>query len=122
LPTTFTVYLPKYAPSRDCYEWGPYKEPLIPGKFNIPEPFTVTQPQPHIHVALVPALGIDKNGTRLGWGHGFYDRLLSIHTPVRIGVIFSDQEWDTLPIDNWDIPITHIVTEHGLRKILVPPH
>ena len=90
--TTNPLYLPKYNPQKDAYDWAPYKEPLQPSKFNIPEPATACDTPPTLDACLVPALGIDPNGHRIGWGHGYFDRLLSTEIPHRIGIIFDCQQ------------------------------
>lgn len=66
-----------------------------------------------IDVALVPGLGWDRKGGRLGRGGGYYDRLLA-HPEfrgVRCGIFFSVQEMDELPMEQWDVRLDLIVTE-----------
>ncbi len=59
-----------------------------------------------IHLILVPGLGFEPNGFRLGYGKGHYDRWLKDHPYVpTIGVGFEEQRVDTLPLDPWDIPV-----------------
>lgn len=47
---------------------------------------------------------------RLGRGGGFYDRLLPRLTCPTIGICFSYRVLDALPLDPWDVPLTHLVT------------
>jgi len=47
---------------------------------------------------------------RLGRGGGFYDRLLPRLTCPTVGICFSYRVLDTLPLDPWDAPLTHLVT------------
>jgi 5-formyltetrahydrofolate cyclo-ligase len=64
---------------------------------------------------VVPAVGIDAKGHRLGWGHGYFDRLLSTAIPHRIGIIFDCQRMsDHIKSDPWDISLTGIITERQL--------
>ncbi len=113
-----SLALPVYNPTLDFYEWGPFKPPLKQSKFNIPEPATAFKTPPTIEACLVPALGIDNQGNRIGWGHGYFDRLISKEIPIRIGVIYEAQKINaTFTPDPWDIPLTHIITEHGLKKL-----
>ena len=107
--------LPVFNHQTNCYDWGPYKQPLVPSKFNIPEPALAFDPTPKLDACLVPAVGIDLKGNRIGWGHGYFDRLLSINIPIRMGVIFNQQIIKP-PItpNNWDVPLTHILTESGI--------
>lgn len=93
---------------------------LVPGAFGIAEP-----PGPGVDVAtvdafLIPGLGFDRRGARLGFGGGYYDRALAWtrqaqKLPLLIGVGYSWQVLDeTLPADDWDVPLSHLVTEEGL--------
>ena len=109
--------LPVFNDQTNSYDWGPYKQPLIPSKFNIPEPALAFDKAPKLDACLVPAVGIDLNGNRIGWGRGYFDRLLSINIPIRMGVIFNQQiiKPPITPHD-WDVPLTHILTESGIIK------
>lgn len=66
---------------------------------------------------IVPGLGFDRSRHRLGRGKGFYDRFLRTaraHAPDRIhavGVCFSDQLLDRVPVDGHDVPVDGIITE-----------
>ena len=69
------------------------------------------------HVMLVPLLGFDGHGTRLGYGGGYYDRTLGSLAvrPRLIGFAFALQEVDHIPRDAHDVPLDVIVTEQGVR-------
>lgn len=75
-------------------------------------------------IILLPLVGFDRHGSRLGQGAGHYDRALATldaqcledpasvgQRPVRIGIAWSVQEAATLPRDPWDMPLDHIITE-----------
>ena len=110
--TTNALYLPKYNPKKNGYDWALYKEPLTASKFNIPEPATACGTSPTLDACVVPAVGIDPNGHRIGWGHGYFDRLLSTKIPHRIGIIFDCQRISApIKSDIWDIPLTGTITE-----------
>lgn len=66
---------------------------------------------------LVPLLGYDAAGYRLGSGGGFYDRLLARRGPRPrcLGVAFSQQYVPDLPRDPWDQPLDGILTERGMQ-------
>lgn len=74
-------------------------------------------------VILVPLLGFDKHGTRLGYGGGYYDRTLAAmpRRPRLIGFAFALQEIDHIPRDTHDIPLDTIVTEAGVRHFQPQP-
>ena len=68
--------------------------------------------------ALVPMIGWDEAGYRLGYGAGFFDRTLaSLATkPVVIGVSYELSRMKTIHPQSWDIPMDWVVTEHGTYR------
>ncbi|HEY5889875.1 MAG TPA: 5-formyltetrahydrofolate cyclo-ligase [Acidimicrobiia bacterium] len=72
----------------------------------------------HIDLFLVPGLGFDSRGNRIGRGGGYYDRELAMRRPdvLTIGVTVENRVFDELPVDLHDQPITHLVTELGVRE------
>jgi len=74
-----------------------------------------TTPLAQIDVILMPLVGFDAKGNRLGMGGGYYDRTLNmIHTmenpPQLIGLAHDCQQVEQLPIEGWDIPLDMIIT------------
>jgi 5-formyltetrahydrofolate cyclo-ligase len=74
-----------------------------------------------VDVVLVPGLVFDSHGSRLGFGRGYYDRLLTQLGPdvVRIGVTRDALVVDRLPSDSWDVSMTHLATGLGVTEILL---
>jgi 5-formyltetrahydrofolate cyclo-ligase len=74
-------------------------------------------PQVEPDIVLMPLLGFDKRGTRLGYGGGYYDRTLErlSKRPRLVGLAFAAQELDDIPREAHDVPLDTIVTEHGAR-------
>ena len=69
---------------------------------------------------LIPLVGFDARGNRLGMGAGFYDRALSKRLgrrPLAIGVAFGCQQVDSLPVDPWDQPLDYVVTDAGVIDV-----
>ena len=68
-------------------------------------------------VILMPLLGFDKHGTRLGYGGGYYDRTLSTMSkrPKLVGLAFTAQEYPEIPREDHDVPLDAVVTEDGVR-------
>lgn len=65
-------------------------------------------------VVLVPGVGFDRLGHRLGQGGGFYDRLLSRDDrPEAWGMAYAAQILPKLPTDPWDHPVDRVITERG---------
>lgn len=67
---------------------------------------------------LVPVLGFDRLGTRLGYGGGYYDRTVAAMAvrPRLIGLAFARQEFDQLPALPHDMRLDAVVTEAGFRR------
>ncbi len=85
---------------------------LSPGAYGIPEPSAGEEEDPScIDLLLVPGVGFDLEGFRLGWGKGYYDRLLKRAGGTKVGVAFSFQVLERLPRDHWDVPVDAVVTE-----------
>jgi 5-formyltetrahydrofolate cyclo-ligase len=96
--------------------WAP-GEPTTRGVWDIHVPLaTAAETAPD--VLLVPLLGFDRRGYRLGYGGGFYDRTLAIlrrtKPIIAIGVAYADQELDEVPVAEYDEPLDWIMTERGV--------
>ena len=76
-------------------------------------------PANEIDLALVPGLCFDRSGARLGYGRGYYDRLLAAFPPdvPRVGVTVSDLVVDELPTTERDVRVTHLATERGVEAL-----
>lgn len=90
--------------------------PLYPAGFGTLAP-EESAPKVAPDVILMPLLGFDRRGTRLGYGGGYYDRTLAAldKSPRLIGFAFAVQELDHVPREPHDIPLDAIVTEKGFR-------
>jgi len=87
--------------------------------FQQPRADAALLPLPDLALALVPGLAFDQRGNRIGHGLGYYDGLLA-EVPRRvplIGVTSDAQVVPELPHTPRDIPMTHLVTESGLRAV-----
>jgi len=69
-----------------------------------------------LDVLLVPLVGVDRQGSRLGMGGGYYDRTLGSVSkrPYLIGIAHQCQLVDTLPVQPWDVPLDALITEQQL--------
>lgn len=96
--------------------WEP-GAPLYPSGFGTLAPDELA-PVVEPDVILMPLLGFDKHGTRLGYGGGYYDRTLSrlSKRPRLVGFAFAVQEFDHIPRDDHDVPLDFIVTENGVTR------
>ena len=92
-------------------------EVLYVGKFGILEPIKSKPKIPDL--ILVPILAFDKNKYRLGYGKGFYDRYLNKYLKkfkniFTVGIAFSFQRHDNLPVSQKDVKLDYIITEKGI--------
>jgi 5-formyltetrahydrofolate cyclo-ligase len=100
----------------------PYKygDKLVKNKFNVPEPVTEKENDlKKIDLVFVPALMVDKKGYRLGYGAGYYDRFLPLlkDTCVKIVPITEELFVESLPYDDFDVPVDIVVTEKMFNSI-----
>jgi len=65
----------------------------------------------HIDLMIVPGLAYTREGFRLGYGGGYYDRLLANYKGVTLSLVFKEQIMDRIPIDQHDVPVQVLVTE-----------
>lgn len=87
---------------------------LKPGAFGIPEPPPATPVTPDL--ILVPGLAFDASGARLGYGRGYFDRLLTKFPGASIGLAFDFQVLARLPQDTHDVPVDIVATEARLVR------
>ena len=101
----------------DFYKWS-FSDPLKINKYGIPEPETENIVYPDI--LLIPLVAFDKNLNRLGYGGGYYDRLIEKLSKkkniIKIGLAFSVQEIDKVPINVYDQKLDYIVTNEYIIK------
>jgi len=101
--------------------WKP-GEVLETSTFGIPEPLAASPilSSDQVDLILVPAVACDFQGYRLGYGGGFYDRLLGDPQWSRkptIGITFAFAHVPKLAIDPWDRPLTGVCTEAGITLV-----
>jgi 5-formyltetrahydrofolate cyclo-ligase len=68
-------------------------------------------------VALIPMIGWDEAGHRLGYGGGYFDRTLAVPgKPVAIGIADERARIPTIRPQPWDVPMDWVVTERGVYR------
>lgn len=121
-----TVFLPRCRPD----EPGVMDMLLCRGPHELEvSSFGIPQPRPDTHarrlseeelcageetLIVVPALAFDREGFRLGYGGGYYDRLLALARCTSVGLAFHDLVLNSLPRDGWDRPVGAVCTEEEL--------
>lgn len=112
------VYLPRVEQGLVYYEVnGP--EDLQRGAWAIPEPqrhCPILAQDEKLDLVVVPGIVFDKTGARLGYGRGFYDRVLDLVGDTYVGLAYDFQVQDELPTDPWDKKMAAVVTEKRLLK------
>lgn len=84
-------------PKADCKEYKPKENDII----------------------ILPCLSVDKNGYRIGYGKGYYDRFLKDFNGVSICPCYDEMLTDTLPIDEHDIKINVLVTQYITKEVIL---
>lgn len=115
----FNISLPKIKKNYDMdfYRWS-FNEPLKINKYGIPEPVSKILIYPDI--LLVPLVAFDKKLNRLGYGGGYYDRLIEKLTKrkkiLKIGLAFSVQKINKVPINKYDKKLDYVLTNKYIIK------
>ena len=115
----YSISLPKIRKNKTMsfYQWS-FKDPLTINIYGIPEPISQNKVAPEI--LLIPLVGFDRQLNRLGYGGGFYDRYISKIKKnkkiIKIGLGFSFQKIDKLPINKHDKKLDYILTEKSFTK------
>ena len=91
---------------------------LLTGKWGIREPGADAPPVSinEIDFLLIPGVAFDRSGNRLGYGRGYYDKLLSIADPAltRVAAAYSCQIVEAVPVGPNDQRIDSIITENEI--------
>jgi 5,10-methenyltetrahydrofolate synthetase len=96
-------------------EWHPGIV-LTKGPLDIPYPADSQEITPD--AVLLPMNGWDRQGFRLGYGAGFFDRTLASlpKRPLVIGVSYELAKMDSIQPQSWDLPMDYVVTERGVYR------
>lgn len=88
-------------------------EQLVPGTFGIPAPGEdcPVVDRTEIGLVLVPCLMCDREGYRLGYGGGYYDRWLAGYRGFTVCVCPEERVMDCLPREEFDVPVDLVLTE-----------
>ncbi len=102
--------------------WWPGME-IATNRLGIPEPVdtNASLAPDALDVVLVPLLGFDRRGHRLGFGGGYYDRSFAFlrdlerpSKPLLVGIGYASQEVDHIEPEDWDVRLDYVATEREL--------
>ena len=111
-----SVSLPKVSEDEMTFRKVEDVSKLEKGEFDIPEPKDNAPIQEKHDVILVPCVGLDNQGNRIGYGVGFYDKYLEGNNAVKIALSYSKQIVKAIPVSNNDVKMDWIVTEKDVIK------
>lgn len=96
------------------------QDPLAPNRYKILEPsHPQIFPKEELDLVLLPLVGFDFKGNRLGMGAGYYDKTFAFHKdkPFLLGLGYEIQKIEEITADPWDIPLDGVLTESKLYLI-----
>lgn len=112
-------------PGRLCFApWRP-GQPLVTNRYGIPEPdvdpSALLGPEA-LALVVLPLVGFDAAGNRLGMGAGWYDRSFAFRRgrpapPWLVGAAFSTQRVEAIDRQDWDVPLDAVCTEHNTHVV-----
>ena len=110
-----TIVLPKITnETMEFYKIDSINEQLIKSKFGVEEPSGEKDNlinKENIDLIIVPGVCFDKEKNRMGFGKGYYDKYLENSNLITIGICFSEQILDKLPVTANDIKMEQIITD-----------
>lgn len=88
------------------------------GHFHVMEPVDRSQPFcEENYISITPGLAFDKQGNRVGFGKGYYDRFFSKYpNGYKVGVAFAGQIYEKIPAAKWDVPMDIVITELSANR------
>ena len=118
--TRLRVLLPVSLPGHRI-EWAVDTGARVAGRHGIAEPDgprLATAAAADLDLLIVPACAVDMSGTRLGWGLGYYDRMLGTlsRCPPVYAVVDDEDVYSSLPRDAHDVPVTGAVTSTRILR------
>ncbi len=122
------IFVPVISDRRHCrLRFYPLKGQTRPGTFGISVPRLRVRPvSPQwLDLIVMPSVGVDADGRRLGMGGGYYDRALAFRRrrrhwkgPHLVGLAFECQRTDVEFADAWDVRLNSLATESGVEHFL----
>lgn len=108
--------LPRVCGDRmDFYQITSFQD-LSEGSFHVMEPKEYCKKMEEEGLVLVPGVVFDKQGGRIGYGKGYYDKYFALHGRKlqKIGIGYTIQIIDTIPATSLDVPLNGLVSEEDI--------
>lgn len=117
-PDQRRIFFPKVSGEHLVFSSAESKEDFVEGAYGIPEPISDRNTESSgIDLIFVPGVAFDRYGHRLGYGKGYYDRLIErCPDTTFIGVCLDEFCIEKLPVDPWDAKVDFVVTQAGIYK------
>ncbi len=124
------VYVPiidRYQQRKMVFQRYKPTVPMQRNRFGIVEPLLKPRHQlakPRLDLVLMPLVGFDLCGVRLGMGGGYYDTNFAfrmdrwrLKKPLLVGLAFDVQHCEHLSRNHWDVPVDAVLTETGVKRV-----
>lgn len=114
------IFVPAFSKSSNTYKVARFTgfDNLIEGPYRIPQPKNIEEVDINlIDVDLIPGLGFDRRGVRLGYGKGVYDKLLGASRASRLALAYDFQVVNRIPKEKHDLVVDMIITESRIYEI-----
>ncbi len=90
---------------------------IAKNNLGIPEPTSGKKADHNlIEVILIPLVVVDLRGNRIGYGGGYYDRLLKGTKAIKVGLSLANPVERLSQTDNWDVPLDYLITPYKIYK------
>lgn len=87
------------------------------GNYGILEPKIQTKnivKKNEIDLLIIPGVVFDRNGYRIGYGKGYFDRYLADFHNITLSLVSQNQLIDSIPTDSYDINVDYLISENGI--------
>ncbi len=118
LPDVQITY-PRIAPDGIKMDFFAETESFLENKWGIIEPLPIEMVEiEHMDAILVPMLGVDAYGQRIGFGKGYYDRYFEnkTNTCLRVGISYFEPIPKLEDTHQFDVPLTHCITPSNIYE------